>query len=84
MRRPPPWRAPGPVLLEARGITTRYRRHTVLDGVDLTVHAGQVAAVVGANGSGKSTFLRICAGLASPDRGTVRVHGALGYCPQDD
>lgn len=78
-----PWRAPGAVLLEARGITKRYRRHTVLDGVDLTVRAGQVAAVVGANGSGKSTFLRICAGLTSPDRGTVRVHGTLGSGPQD-
>lgn len=78
-----PWRPVGPVLLEARGIAKSYRRRTVLDGVDLTVRAGEVAAVVGANGSGKSTFLRICAGLASPDRGTVRVAGSIGYCPQD-
>jgi ABC-2 type transport system ATP-binding protein len=71
------------VRLEARGIVKRYRRRTVLSGVDLTVRAGEVVAVVGANGSGKSTFLRVCAGLASPDAGTVRVDGALGYCPQD-
>ena len=38
------------------------------------MRAGEIAAVVGANGSGKSTFLRICAGLASPDSGQVRVH----------
>jgi ABC-2 type transport system ATP-binding protein len=80
--RPPP-RTPGDVRLDARGIAKTYRRRTVLDGVDLTVRAGQIAAVVGANGCGKSTFLRICAGLASPDRGTVGVHGSLGYCPQD-
>jgi ABC-2 type transport system ATP-binding protein len=38
--------------------------------------------VVGANGAGKSTFLRICAGLISPDRGDVLVNGSIGYCPQ--
>lgn len=73
----------GAVRLDARGITKRYRRQPVLTGVDLTVRAGQIAAVVGANGCGKSTFLRICAGLVSPDRGRVRLHGTLGYCPQD-
>jgi ABC-2 type transport system ATP-binding protein len=74
---------PGEVRLDARGITKRYRRRTVLDGVDLRVRAGEVAAVVGANGSGKSTLLAICAGLVSPDRGRVTVRGSLGYCPQD-
>lgn len=79
----PTTRPAGPVRLEVRGITKRYRRRQVLAGVNLTVRAGQVAAVVGANGSGKSTFLRVCAGLTRPDAGTVRVHGRLGYCPQD-
>lgn len=74
---------PGPVRLRARGIVKRFRRREVLSGVDLTVHAGEVAAVIGANGCGKSTFLRICAGLISPDKGTVSVDGTIGYCPQD-
>lgn len=73
----------GPVRLDVRGVAKRYRRRPVLAGVDLTVRAGEIAAVVGANGCGKSTFLRICAGLVSPDRGEVRVHGSLGYCPQE-
>jgi ABC-2 type transport system ATP-binding protein len=73
---------PGEVRLDARGITKRYRRRTVLDGVNLRVRAGEVAAVVGANGCGKSTLLGICAGLVSPDRGEVAVRGSLGYCPQ--
>ncbi|MEV6489317.1 ATP-binding cassette domain-containing protein [Actinoplanes sp. NPDC051633] len=74
---------PGNVRLEVRGITKRYGRRTVLDGIDLTVRAGEVLAIVGANGCGKSTLLRICAGLVSPDAGEVRVHGRLGYCPQE-
>lgn len=74
---------PGRVRLRASGITKRYGRQPVLAGVDLTVRAGEVAAVVGANGCGKSTFLRICAGLVSPDAGEVVVQGSLGYCPQD-
>ncbi|MEJ3748346.1 ATP-binding cassette domain-containing protein [Actinomycetes bacterium KLBMP 9797] len=73
----------GRVRLAARGITKRYGRRTVLNAVNLTVHAGEVAAVVGANGCGKSTFLRICAGMAAPDAGEVTIDGALGYCPQD-
>jgi ABC-2 type transport system ATP-binding protein len=81
--RPAPRPGPGAVRLEVRGVTKRYRRQPILDSVDLTVRSGEIAAVVGANGCGKSTFLRICAGLASPDRGNVRVYGAIGYCPQD-
>ncbi len=72
----------GGIRLDARRITKRYGRNTVLGGVGLTVRAGEVAAIVGANGCGKSTLLRICAGLVSPDSGTVRVEGTLGYCQQ--
>ena len=83
------WHRAGPdpharrIRLQARGITKRYRRRPVLRDVHLTVHAGEVAAVVGANGSGKSTLLKICAGLVSPDSGEVLLHGTVGYCPQD-
>jgi ABC-type multidrug transport system ATPase subunit len=82
-RTPPVRRPAGPVRLQASGITKRFGRRTVLQDVDLTVRAGQIAAIVGANGCGKTTLLRICAGLVSPDAGRVAVSGRVTHCPQD-
>lgn len=73
----------GPVRLRAEGISKRYGRRPVLRDVNLTVRAGQIAAIVGANGCGKTTLLRICAGLLTPDTGTVTVDGTLSYAPQE-
>jgi len=73
----------GRVRLRLTGVGKRYRRRTVLTGVDLTVRAGEVAAIVGANGCGKSTLLRICAGLTRPSSGTVQRTRRIGFVPQD-
>lgn len=75
--------AAGPVMLRLSGVTKRYRRRTVLTGVDLTVRGGEVAAIVGANGCGKSTLLRICAGLTTPTSGSVQRVRRIGFVPQD-
>jgi branched-chain amino acid transport system ATP-binding protein len=70
---PPPPR--NPHLLRLAGLTAGYHGGTVLHGVDLTVPAGQVQAVVGRNGAGKSTLVHAVAGLLRPYSGTVEVCG---------
>ena len=57
----------------------------VLDGLDLQVREGEVAAVIGPSGSGKSTLLNILAGLDTPSGGAVKVAGrGVAYMPQKD
>jgi ABC-2 type transport system ATP-binding protein len=68
--------------LAARGIRKSFGRRKVLAGVDLDIGPGELAAVVGENGTGKSTLLRILAGDLRPDAGSVAMAGRLGYCPQ--
>ena len=62
-------------LIEARGITKRFGSIDALRGVDFSLSAGQVAAIVGDNGSGKSTFIKILSGSLRPDGGTLTVCG---------
>ena len=65
-----------------RGIWPFSRRHQVLRGVDLTLRPGEVVGLVGENGSGKSTIMKILVGELRADAGTVTRSGVLGYCPQ--
>ena len=61
--------------VNAVGIRKAFRAKTVLDGVDLTVPAGQIVALLGPNGAGKTTLIRILATLLRPDAGTAVVAG---------
>ena len=58
-----------PLLLN--GVTKRYGENTILNGLDLHIPAGQFVAVVGRSGGGKSTLLRLLAGLEAPNGGEI-------------
>jgi ABC-type multidrug transport system ATPase subunit len=62
-------------MLELRQVEKRFGDLRVLAGVDLTVGGGEAVAVVGGNGSGKTTTLRCAVGLAKPDRGAIWIDG---------
>jgi ABC-2 type transport system ATP-binding protein len=61
------------VILEARGLVKRYERTLAVDGVDLTVRAGERVALLGPNGAGKTTTLMMLLGVLSPDAGWIEV-----------
>ncbi|WP_283102021.1 amino acid ABC transporter ATP-binding protein [Olsenella intestinalis] len=62
-------------VLELRGLVKRFDDHTVLDGIDLSVRAGEVVVLVGPSGCGKSTLLRCAIGLEKIDGGSILLDG---------
>ncbi|ROO62387.1 ABC-2 type transport system ATP-binding protein [Micromonospora sp. Llam0] len=81
--------------IQVRGLTKRYGRSTALDGLDLTVAAGEVHGFLGPNGAGKTSTIRVLLGLLRPDGGqvsllggdpwrdAVALHRRLAYVPGD-
>ena len=66
--------SPDVAALELRGLRKVFTRPAV-DGLDLTVRAGELYALLGPNGAGKTTTLRMVAGLTQPTAGSIRVFG---------
>ena len=75
---------PVPVVLRLRDVSAHRGRRTVLSNINLTIHRGEVVAVVGANGAGKSTLLQLCAGLLRASGGSIERTPNFGYAPQLD
>ena len=71
-------------IVSAKDLVVRYGTQAVLDGATFTIVEGERVGLVGRNGSGKSTFLQIAAGLMKPDAGetTQRRDLVVGYMPQ--
>jgi len=63
-------------ILEARGLCRNYDELVALAPLDLTIHAGELVALVGPNGAGKTTLLMAAAGLLEPSKGTIYINGA--------
>lgn len=64
-----------PPLLEAKGVVKNFGAVSALTDASLTVRPGEIVALMGANGAGKSTFVKILTGALSADGGTVRIKG---------
>ncbi len=80
-----PNRSPaGPMAWSLAGVTAGFGNKIVLDGVDVAGHQGEVVALCGPNGGGKTTLLRLIAGALQPSSGTVeRRPGRIAYLPQN-
>ena len=70
---------PSDRLREALGLTRkkRYKEHYALKGVDMTIYQGETVGIIGTNGSGKSTILKIITGVLNPSKGSVSVNGRI-------
>lgn len=62
-------------LIELKGVSKSFGQNVILDQIDLTIYQGDALGIIGPSGTGKSTILRIIAGLLVPDQGEVYVQG---------
>lgn len=83
-----------PSSLQVRDLCVSYGPVTALTGVDFTAERGRIYALLGMNGSGKSTFFKSIMGIVKPQSGSIQVcgtnslvarkHGVVGYVPQNE
>lgn len=78
--------------IRLRGVTKRFGKHTAVDGFDFEVPRGVICGLLGPNGSGKTTSIRMIMGILHPDEGSVELFGAdpdqtrrekVGYLPEE-
>jgi fructose transport system ATP-binding protein len=64
-----------PLVMQAHGLTKRYGHVTALHGCDFELRAGEILAVIGDNGAGKSSLIKVLSGATVPDEGEIRLDG---------
>lgn len=62
-------------IIEVRGLTKRYPGVVAAEAVDMPFYRGEIVGLVGKNGAGKSTVIKMLAGAVKPDAGEIRVEG---------
>ena len=62
-------------MIEAKNLTKRFDNIGAVDHVNATIRDGYVFGLIGTNGAGKSTFLRMASGILKPDEGTIQIDG---------
>ncbi len=73
----------GDVLMDAKGLTKRFGTFVANDNVDICLKKGEILGLLGANGAGKTTFIKMLLGLYPIDRGELRLLGKTIETPQD-
>ncbi len=66
---------PHTLVMQAKGLVKRYGQVTALDGADFELRAGEILAVIGDNGAGKSSLIKCLSGATVPDEGTLYLDG---------
>lgn len=70
-------------MLKISNLSFSYGSETILDRLSLNLPGQGLVAIIGDNGAGKTTLLRLIAGQLTPDDGSIRLTGRVGYLPQD-
>lgn len=69
--------------VEFENVTKRFESVTAVDHLSFSIPQGSLYGLIGPNGSGKTTTMRMIAGIFPPDRGDVRISGNIGYLPEE-
>ncbi|KAK9803293.1 hypothetical protein WJX72_008853 [[Myrmecia] bisecta] len=72
-----PREPPGEVLIELRNVHKAFGSKPILRGANIKIRRGEAVGIIGGSGTGKSTTLRLMAGLLEPDQGEVLIHGQV-------
>ena len=65
------------IVMQAKGLIKRYGQVTALDGADFELRAGEILAVIGDNGAGKSSLIKCLSGATIPDEGEIQLDGKV-------
>ena len=65
------------IVMQAKGLVKRYGQVTALDGADFELRAGEILAVIGDNGAGKSSLIKCLSGATIPDEGEIMLDGKV-------